>query len=207
MKRPRVSSISRSICLQPGRPALPAKADRRRIRAHRDRDRECARPQAAAAGTRLPYRVLRRDDTAAMEIVFFTPHEDHISESLPVGSRRIVSGRIDSFGGRLQMAHPDFIAAPTRRKGFPTSKPCIVRPINLPARMLAKAVRQALERLPDLASGRTWLGANAQGWPGFAASVRAAHAPESEDDLSSDVPKRACALPMTSCWPTSWRLG
>src|SRR5215218_8436245 len=28
-------------------------------------------------GRRLPYRVLTTDDTAAMEIVFFTPREDH----------------------------------------------------------------------------------------------------------------------------------
>src|SRR5215467_2437478 len=29
-------------------------------------------------GRRAPYRVLCSDDTAAMDVVFFTPHEDHI---------------------------------------------------------------------------------------------------------------------------------
>src|SRR3984893_5231057 len=37
----------------------------------------------AVRGRRLPYRVLTSDDTAAMEVVFFTPHEDHIVKVLP----------------------------------------------------------------------------------------------------------------------------
>src|SRR5215471_8976073 len=65
----------------------------------------------ARRGSRQPYRVLVTDDTAAMEVVFFTAHEDHIRKILPPGTRRILSGRIDSFAGRLQMAHPDYAVA------------------------------------------------------------------------------------------------
>src|SRR5258705_13019030 len=77
----------------------------------------------AVRGRRLPYRVLTTDDTAAMEVVYFTPHEDHILKMLPPGSRRILSGRIDSFGGRLQMAHPHFIATPQNPHPIPHVQP------------------------------------------------------------------------------------
>ena len=50
----------------------------------------------AVRGRRLPYRVLCSDDTAAMEIVYFTPYEDAIRRALPPGATRVVSGRIES---------------------------------------------------------------------------------------------------------------
>ncbi len=135
-------------------------------------------------GRRLPYRVLATDDTAAMEIVFFTPHEDHIRKVLPAGSQRVVSGRIDSYRDRLQMAHPDFIAAPDETAGIPDIEPVYRTTDQLPARTLAKAVAQALERLPDLPEWQDAAWREQQGFASFAESLRAAHAPKSEDDLS-----------------------
>ena len=104
----------------------------------------------AVRGRRLPYRVLTTDDTAAMEVVFFTPHEDHILKMLPPGSRRILSGRIDSFGGRLQMAHPDYIVPPEDAALIPDVEAVYPTTEALSARTLGKAVRHALERLPAL---------------------------------------------------------
>src|SRR4051812_38670106 len=34
-------------------------------------------------GRKMPYKVLTTDDTAAMEVVFFAAHEDHIKKVLP----------------------------------------------------------------------------------------------------------------------------
>jgi ATP-dependent DNA helicase RecG len=138
----------------------------------------------APRGRRLPYRVLTTDDTAAMEIVFFTPHEDHIRKVLPPGSRRTVSGRIDSFQGRLQMAHPDFIAAPEDTSAIPEIEPVYRTTEQLGARTLAKAVGQALERLPDLPEWQDPAWRERQGFASFAEALRAAHAPRSESDLS-----------------------
>ena len=47
----------------------------------------------APRGRKLPYRVLCTDDTAAMEVVFFSPHEDHIQKAMPPGSRRVFTRR------------------------------------------------------------------------------------------------------------------
>jgi ATP-dependent DNA helicase RecG len=138
----------------------------------------------APRGRRLPYRVLVTDDTAAMEIVFFTPHEDHIRKVLPVGSQRVVSGRIDSYRDRLQMAHPDFIAAPEDISAMPEIEPVYRTTDQLPARNLAKAVTQAMERLPDLQEWQDAAWREQQGFAPFAEALRAAHAPKSEDDLA-----------------------
>src|SRR5262249_23467736 len=101
-------------------------------------------------GSRQPYRVLTTDDTAAMEVVFFAPPEDHIRKILPPGSRRTLSGRIDSFGGRLQMAHPDFVVPADESGSIPDVEAVYRTTESLAARTLGKAVRQALERVPEL---------------------------------------------------------
>jgi ATP-dependent DNA helicase RecG len=138
----------------------------------------------APRGRRLPYRVLTTDDTAAMEIVFFTPHEDHIRKVLPVGSLRVVSGRIESYRDRLQMAHPDFIATPEDISAMPEIEPVYRTTDQLPARNLAKAVNQAMERLPELPEWQDAAWREQQGFASFAEALRAAHAPTSEPDLS-----------------------
>src|SRR5215510_11976001 len=135
-------------------------------------------------GRRLPYRVLTTDETAAMEIVFFTPHEDHIRKVLPSGTKRTVSGRIDSYQGRLQMAHPDFIAAPEDTSAIPDVEPVYRTTESLPARSLAKAVSEALERRPDRPEWQDAAWRERQGFASFANALRAAHAPREEADLS-----------------------
>lgn len=144
----------------------------------------------AVRGRRLPYRVLTTDDTAAMEIVFFTPHEDHIQKVLPIGQRRTVSGRLDSFNGRLQMPHPDFIVPEEEAASIPEMEPVYRTTEALPARTLGKAVRGALERLPTLPEWQEEAYRTRQGWPDFALALRSAHAPVCQGDLDNLAPSR-----------------
>src|ERR1700735_5413547 len=44
-----------------------------------------------------PYKVRVSDDSAVMELVFFRAAPDYLMEILPLGSRRIVSGRVETF--------------------------------------------------------------------------------------------------------------
>ena len=119
----------------------------------------------AVRGRRLPYRVLTTDDTAAMEVVYFTPHEDHILKVLPPGSRRILSGRIESFSGRLQMAHPDYITPPEDSGAIPDIEAVYPTTEALSPRVLGKAVRHGLERLPDLPEWQDESCRARQAWP------------------------------------------
>jgi len=74
-------------------------------------------------GTRRPYRVFCQNDTGELELVFFHAHNDYIAKQLPVGERRIVSGRVELFQGRVQMAHPDHIVAPEQSDTMPLLEP------------------------------------------------------------------------------------
>ena len=71
---------------------------------------------------RQPYRVRCSDDTAAIELVFFHAREDYLNKTLPIGSKRIISGRIERFNNRLQMPHPDYVVAKTTQTCRCTSR-------------------------------------------------------------------------------------
>jgi ATP-dependent DNA helicase RecG len=135
-----------------------------------------------------PYRVRCTDDTASLELVFFHAKEDWLKKQLPEGERRIVSGRLERFNNKLSMPHPDFIV--TADEEMPLHEPVYGLTENLPGKVLAKAIRGALEKMPTLPE---WLDPAFQkqrGWPSFSAAIRKAHAPVHEDDLSPTTVER-----------------
>ena len=56
------------------------------------------------AGPRAPYRVLVEDAAgAALELVYFNADPNYLKRLLPAGSKRLVSGKLESYDGWLQM--------------------------------------------------------------------------------------------------------
>ena len=106
---------------------------------------------APRGNTRAPYKVdLRGRHAARIDLVFFHAERKFIERQLPIGSMRIVSGRIESYNDKKQMAHPDYIVAPEARADLPLLEPVYPLTAGLSGKVLLKAVRQALERVPEL---------------------------------------------------------
>jgi ATP-dependent DNA helicase RecG len=137
-----------------------------------------------------PYRVRVSDETALMELVFFRAKADWLIDLLPPGSRRLISGRIERFKDRLQMAHPDFVVAPDEAEKLPQHEAVYGLTEGLPARSLAKAVRGALEKLPPLPEWQDEAFRKVRGFDSFGAALTTAHAPVHEADLSPETPAR-----------------
>ena len=55
------------------------------------------------------------DDSGRIDIVFFHAEPKFIERQLPVGEERYVSGRVERYGEKLQMSHPDYIMPPEAR--------------------------------------------------------------------------------------------
>ncbi len=137
-----------------------------------------------------PYRVMVSDDTSAMELVFFRSHPEYLAGILPVGAKRIVSGRIERFKDRPQMAHPDYVAAPEEIANFPLHEPVYGLTEGLTARPMAKAVRGALEKVPALPEWQDPAFVKQRKWDGFNASLETAHNPVHDSDLEPVTPAR-----------------
>ncbi len=122
--------------------------------------------------------------------MFFHAHADYLNKTLPVGSKRIISGKIERFAHRLQMAHPDHIVAPEEEGGLVMQEPVYRLTEDLPAKPLGKAIRAALEKVPAMPEWQDDAYRRRNMWEAFTPALLAAHAPHSEDDLSPLAPAR-----------------
>ena len=143
---------------------------------------------APRGNARAPYKVICADDSGCIDLVFFHAERRFIERQLPPGSVRTVSGRIESYNDRKQMTHPDYIVAPEARADLPLLEPVYPLTAGLSGKVLLKAVRQALERVPALPEwqDRAWLAQ--RGWPDAKSALRALHRPHEAPDVSPASP-------------------
>jgi ATP-dependent DNA helicase RecG len=132
---------------------------------------------------RRPYRVMCTDGTGALTLVYFNVKGDQLTRLLPIGTERIVSGRIEFYGGIPQMAHPDLVLRPEEADHLKPIEPVYPLTAGLSPRLVQRAVGAALDRLPELPEWIDPALRGRRGWPLWGEAVRAAHAPESEGDL------------------------
>ncbi|HEY0266595.1 MAG TPA: ATP-dependent DNA helicase RecG [Rhizomicrobium sp.] len=134
-----------------------------------------------------PYRVRVSDETATMELVYFRSQPDYLAGILPLGAKRILSGRIEKFKDRLQMAHPDYVVAPEEIASFPQHEPVYGLTEGLTARPMAKAVRGALDRMPAMPEWQDTAFLKQRKFDTFHAALETAHNPRHDGDLSPDT--------------------
>ena len=133
--------------------------------------------------------------SSALELVYFNADPSYLKRLLPVGSRRIVSGKLESYDGWLQMPHPDHVLPAEPGLDPATARLPLLEPVyplttGLTNTTLRKGIAQALERVPKLPE---WIDADfrkQQAWPDFAAAIRRQHAPEAVADLEASSPFR-----------------
>lgn len=177
-----------------------------------------------------PYRIQVRDALTEFQLFFFHAKEDWLRRQLPVGARRIVSGRVELFDGLARMTHPDHVLLPGEE--MPDYEPVYPLTEGLTLRSMTRAVREALARAPVLPE---WIEPSllrARGWPTWHEALREAHAPQDQADLSPAalarerlaydeflahqltlalarahmrrpraLPRAATAACVTACWP------
>jgi ATP-dependent DNA helicase RecG len=139
---------------------------------------------------RAPYRVRCRDETGFLHLVYFHVKGDYLEKLLPVGSVRIVSGRVEHFNNEIQITHPDHIVDPEAAESLKPIEPVYGLTAGLPQRLVQKAVGAALARLPRLPEWLDQSLVRQRGWQAWADALAATHAPESERDLAPESPLR-----------------
>jgi ATP-dependent DNA helicase RecG len=132
---------------------------------------------------RLPYKVTASDDSGFIDLVFFHAKGDWLAKALPEGETRVVSGKVERFQGKPQMAHPDYIGALEELGSIETVEPIYRLTAGLTPKVVRKAVRAALDKTPAMPEWLDPAFKQRREWPDFKPALLAAHAPESEADL------------------------
>ncbi len=139
-------------------------------------------------GSRKPYKVLCTNDTGDITLAFFHAQDDYLKNILPVGQKRVISGKVERFDGHLQMAHPDIIVPVSQLAEVQRLEAVYPLTLGLTSRRIAKIVEQALESLPLLPE---WIRTDILGsWPSWKHALDQAHHPQTPDDLLPAAPAR-----------------
>lgn len=143
-----------------------------------------------SSSAKRPYRVRCSDDSGFLHLVFFHGREDWLRRQLPEGEWRVVSGVVEHFNNEIQITHPDHMVPPSDLDSVMTVEPVYPLTAGLSARMVAKTVRAALDRAPELPEWQdeAWLAR--QKGPSWRAALEALHRPDSERAVTEDSPAR-----------------
>ncbi len=151
-------------------------------------DRHAAAPRG---NKRIPYRVFCHDDTGEIALTFFHANAEWLEKTLPVGETLYVSGRMDWYGGRPSMVHPDHIVAETDFATLRLIEPLYPMTAGLARKTLARAIDAAVSGLPDLPEWLDPLLIGQHGWPAFGEALTRAHHPETSADFDPNAPHLA----------------
>ena len=142
-----------------------------------------------------PYRITVGDESGELQLIFFHARGDYLEKILPEGETRVVSGKLEVFGGGLQMPHPDHIVPEAERNDIQIVQPVYPLTAGLPQKVVAKAVSKAVETvLSHAADFPEWLDPALQrqrGWPAWGAALRDVHKPQEAQDLEATTAVRS----------------
>ena len=141
--------------------------------------------------SRRPWRVFAENETGQIEIIFFRTKGDYVEKLLPIGQKRIISGRAEWFQHKVQIAHPDHVVAPEKAGQLPLYEPVYPLTAGLTPKMIQKAMHGALDRIPALPE---WIEPSILArfqWPEWHHAMRKVHHPERVHDLMPGSPERA----------------
>ena len=136
-----------------------------------------------------PVKVQVEDAETTFNLVFFHGG-DWVLRQLPIGARKVVSGRVEPFDGEAEMAHPEHILDPGDAEGLPDFEPIYSRIQDVSPKTVRRAAASALSRAPELSE---WIDPELlarEGWPTWRQALMSAHAPESAADMATNQPAR-----------------
>jgi len=138
----------------------------------------------------IPHRVFAHDDTGEIALTFFHAQLPWLQKMLPEGETVIVSGKVEWFNGRASMVHPDYIASLEDAANLPMVEPVYPLTAGLSSKTLARAVKEALTRVPTMPE---WIDAPLlarERFTSFRQSLNTLHLPEDPSDIALESVSR-----------------
>ena len=121
-------------------------------------------------GPRGPFRVFAVDSQGdVLTLTYFGNTGSYARKLLPLGEKRLVSGKLEHYGQERQIVHPDYVLSPGEGAKLPDSESVYPLSEGITSRRMGQLVAQAMPRAPDLPE---WIETGllaARRWPGWPA--------------------------------------
>lgn len=133
-------------------------------------------------GARSPFRVFATDAQGdVLTLTYFGSGSSYARKLLPLGAKRLVSGKLERYGEERQIVHPDFVLSPEEGSKLPESEAIYPLSEGMTSRKMGQLVAQALPRAPALAE---WIEPGllaSRGWIGWRAALEGIHHDPGDD--------------------------
>ena len=127
-------------------------------------------------GPRSPFRVFATDSQGdVLTLTYFGGGGGYARKLLPLGEKRLVSGKLEQYGQERQIVHPDYVLSPDEGAKLPESEAVYPLSEGLTGRRLSHLVEQAMPRAPEL---QEWIEPSllaSREWPAWRAALEAIH--------------------------------
>jgi ATP-dependent DNA helicase RecG len=145
---------------------------------------------APASRRGRPHVITVRDAGTTFQVVYFHAAKDWLQRLFPVGTRRVLSGRIEHYDNVARMAHPDHVVPPADEGTIPAFEPVYPLAQGLTQKGIARAVGPLLDALPEIPEWSDPALVARERWPDWATALRLSHRPGSVAECAPDAPAR-----------------
>lgn len=138
-----------------------------------------------------PYRIRCADrDGREIDLVYFHGGGSYLLRSHAIGRTLLVSGKFESFYGKWQMTHPDFVGPITERENWQGVEPIYPLTQGISQKQLTKIISAALTNCPELPEWQEPATLAHEHWPSWHQAIAQAHKPQSDRELDPQHPIR-----------------
>ena len=136
------------------------------------------------------YRVTVQDTEVSFQIVFFNARKEYLENLLPVGERRIISGKLEFYDNIPQIVHPHHVKKINDGKAIVRFEPVYPLTSGVSQKLMFGTINGLLEKLPKLGEWIDHELLKIKGWPSWQDALKSAHCPVSADGASNTNPAR-----------------
>ena len=136
------------------------------------------------------HRVTVQDTEVSFQLVFFNARKEYLENLLPVGERRIISGKLEFYDNIPQIVHPHHVKKINEEKAIVRFEPVYSLTSGVSQKLMFGTINGLLEKLPKLGEWIDHELLKIKGWPSWQDALKSAHCPVSADGASNTNPAR-----------------
>lgn len=147
-------------------------------------------PPHRAHDKSLPFKVRCYNETGFLNLIYFNAYPDFLKKQLPIGQKRVVSGKLERFAGEAQLVHPDYVEPVEALESIRRVEPVYPLTAGLARKNLAKMVAASVKNAPQLPEWISEFMVKQQGWQSWKECITQAHIPKEPAEIEPAHPIR-----------------
>lgn len=102
------------------------------------------------SGIKKYYRIVTKADNRFLNLIFFNAKKAYLEQQLPIGSTKVICGKIEQYNGKLQITHPSHILPETSFTKTKDLQPIYPLTEGISNKFLSGIIARIIYEMPEL---------------------------------------------------------